>query len=57
MIKAMKHKPEYAEGPEAWTRFQNSLKHVLAVPHEQIQRRIQKEKALSPHKRNLKLKP
>jgi hypothetical protein len=29
----MKAKPEYAEGPGAWMRFQVAMKKVVAVPH------------------------
>ncbi|HWB87223.1 MAG TPA: hypothetical protein VG675_23975 [Bryobacteraceae bacterium] len=55
----MKPKPEYVEGPEAWTRFQAAMRKVLAVPHEEIQRRIEehrKEAERNPHKRGPKSK-
>jgi hypothetical protein len=41
----MKAKPEYVEGPEAWARFQGVMKKVIAVPHAEIQRRIERERA------------
>jgi hypothetical protein len=42
------------EGPEVFTRFQNAMKKVLAVPHSVIQKRIEehrKESALNPNRR------
>jgi hypothetical protein len=53
------HTPEYIEGPEAFKRFQNTMRAVLAVPHEEIQRRIaehKKQAALNPRKRGPKPK-
>ena len=35
------------EGPEAFTRFQNAMKTVPAVPHTEIQRRIEAERKAS----------
>ena len=55
----MKPKPEPIEGPEAWDRFQAAMRKVLAVPHAEIQRRIEehrKEAAKNPHKRGPKPK-
>ena len=40
----MKRQPEYVEGPEAFTRFQDAMKRVLGVPHVEIQRRIEAER-------------
>jgi hypothetical protein len=56
---SMKAKPEYVEGPEAWTRFQSAMKKVLSVPHVEIQRRIEehrREAAKNPNKRGPKAK-
>jgi hypothetical protein len=55
----MKAKPEYVEGAEAFTRFQNAMRKVLAVPHTELQRRIEVERkvsAASPVKRGPKPK-
>jgi hypothetical protein len=55
----MKAKPEYVEGPEAWERFNGAMKAVLAVPHSEIQRRIQEHRAaaaLNPNRRGPKRK-
>ena len=61
--KTMKsHTPEYVEGPEAFQRFRGAMKTmktVLEVSHEEIQRRIANEKqraALNPRKRGPKPK-
>ena len=53
------HTPEYIEGPEAFERFTSTMKAVLAVPHEEIQRRIEEHKkqaALNPRRRGPKSK-
>ncbi|MEO8594362.1 MAG: hypothetical protein ABI759_13680 [Candidatus Solibacter sp.] len=55
----MKAKPEYVEGPEAWTRFAGAIGKVLSVSHDEMQRRIAAEKAkaaLNPNKRGPKPK-
>jgi hypothetical protein len=40
-MEPMKPSTEMIEGPEAWARFQGAMKKVLAVPHAEIQRRIE----------------
>ena len=55
----MKGKSEYVEGPEAWTRFEGAMKKVIAVPHSEIQRRVEehrREAAKNPNKRGPKPK-
>lgn len=55
----MKAKPEYVEGPQAFTRFQNAMRKVLAVPHTELQRRIEAERkasAANPNRRGPKRK-
>ncbi len=56
---AMKHPTEMVEGPEAYTRFRDAMKKVLAVPHSEIQRRIaehRKEVDVNPNRRGPKRK-
>jgi hypothetical protein len=45
----MQRKAEYVEGPEAFERFQNVMKGVLAVPHAEIQKRIEEHRVESAH--------
>jgi hypothetical protein len=55
----MRREPEYVEGAEAWERFHNAMKGVVAVPHAEIQRRIdqqREESARNPRKRGPKVK-
>ena len=56
----MKAKPEYVEGREAWNRFDGAMKKVIAVPHSEIQRRIEEQRAdaaKNPNRRGPKPKP
>jgi hypothetical protein len=49
--------PDMIEGAEAWTRFQDTMKKVIAVPHAEIKRHIKEEKmrsAANPRKRGPK---
>jgi len=55
----MKRQTEMVEGPEAWKRFEGVMNNVLAVPHSEIQRRIEeqrKEAANNPNRRGPKRK-
>lgn len=50
---------EMVEGNEAWTRFNNTMKRVIAVPHSEIQKRIEAhraEAAKNPNRRGPKPK-
>ena len=37
--------PEYVEGSEAWKRFDKGMRTVLSVSREELQRRLDAEKA------------
>jgi len=55
----MKTAPEMNEGPEAFARFRDAMKKVLAVPHSVIQERIKEHRkvaAQNPRKRGPKKK-
>jgi len=39
----MKNQPEMVKGPEAWKRFKGVMKNVLAVPHSEVQKRIEEQ--------------
>jgi hypothetical protein len=50
---------EMIEGPEAFTRFENAMRAVVAVPHSEIKKRIEehrKQSALNPNRRGPKPK-
>jgi hypothetical protein len=52
-------KPEMIEGPAAFQRFRDAAKAILAVPHSEIQKRIEAhraESAKSPNRRGPKRK-
>ena len=55
----MKRTPEYIEGTEAWTRFNDAMKAVISVPHSVVKEKIEahrKETALNPNRRGPKTK-
>ena len=55
----MPKKPEMIEGPEAFQRFRDGMKAVLAVPRSTIQRRIEEHReqaAKNPNRRGPKPK-
>jgi hypothetical protein len=60
MIRAMNpRRPEYVEGSEAATRFQNAMKSLVAIPHTEIMRReaeYKKQSEANPHRRGPKRK-
>jgi hypothetical protein len=50
----VKRTPEYLEGFEAWGRYQSAMKKVIAVPHAEIQHRVEEQREhakKSPNKR------
>jgi len=52
-------KPEMIEGPEAFTRFRDAAKAILAVPHSEIKKRIdahREQAAKNPNRRGPKRK-
>jgi hypothetical protein len=55
----MKSHADMIEGAEAFTRFENAMRAVVAVPHSEIQKRIaehRNESALNPNRRGPKPK-
>jgi hypothetical protein len=55
----MMKKPEMIEGPEAFERFRDATRAILAVPHSVIKKRMdehRKEAAKNPNRRGPKPK-
>lgn len=55
----MKERGDMVEGTEAWKRFDNAMRHIITVPHAEIQKRIEahrKEAAKNPNRRGPKPK-
>ena len=55
----MTKKPDMIEGPEAFRRFRDATKTILAVPHSEIKKRLdahRAEAAKNPRKRGPKRK-
>ncbi len=59
MTAMTKKPPEMIEGPEAFERFREGMKAVLAVPHAVVQKRIEEHReqaAKNPNRRGPKRK-
>lgn len=55
----MPKKPEMIEGPEAFRRFRDATKAILAVPHSEIKKRMdahRRQAAKNPNRRGPKPK-
>jgi hypothetical protein len=55
----MKRTSEMVEGPEAWSRFEGTMKRILAVPHSEVQKKIEEHRrqaASNPNRRGPKRK-